>query len=196
MQAPGLHRSEGNLTVTYTWREPLLWHVESTHTKPHTTCKVARVLISVSVVLLSFLFSREWIFIFRSDFWFGSWFVIFICRHSSWVGCLGAKVTKVVEIRKGSPRMNSQVIVRGEISQRALVPWQAAVETSFPSGPSAVTRSPTWGFCFLFCVTYVMHLRAILGTFRLSCDLHVLCISLFPCFPLTSFGRKYFFLIN
>lgn len=47
------------------------------------------VLISLSVVLLSFLFSWEWIFIFRSDFWFSSWFVVSIRHHGSWIWLLG-----------------------------------------------------------------------------------------------------------
>lgn len=89
LQAPGLHCRERSPTVTYVWpgTGDLTWR-KYTH-KPHATCKADMVLILASVVLLSFLFLCEWIFIFGSDFCFGSWFVVCICHHSSWVWPLG-----------------------------------------------------------------------------------------------------------
>lgn len=90
--ALGLHGREGSPTATRTWWEPMIWHVESTNRKPHTTCKADLVLILVSVVLLSFLFSWEWIFISRCDSGSvnGLWFPFAITAHG--FGCLGTKV--------------------------------------------------------------------------------------------------------
>lgn len=120
--------------------------------KPHATCKAERVLISASVVLLSFLFPCEWIFIFGSDFCFGSWFVVCICHHSSRMWLLGRPRGQgsgpVASARRGSrlPKERGGWIpcggTPGELSQ-------SHGHCSCP-GSSAATRSPTWGFFSLF----------------------------------------------
>lgn len=134
-----------------------LTQTKRTH-KPRATCKAATVLISASVVLLSFLFFRVTGFLslgLTSALVHGLRFPFATSAQES--GCWGAKSGQGSWPMKceegGSP---GHGLPRGRGDCRALVgpgiPGklpQSHCHRSCP-GSSAVTRSPTWGFFSLF----------------------------------------------
>ena len=134
-----------------------------------------------------------------ADFWFRSWFVVSSCHRSSWTWLLGNQRDQgswpVGVWGDGAPGWPSQGILRLEISPGPGSPGKWPQSRCRRPGSSAVTRSPPGVSSLSFCVSYVMSLRTILETSRPTCDWSSssLYFPWFPCFPLISFGRKYFF---
>lgn len=168
------------------WQEPMVWHVESTHTKPHAACKADMVLISASVVLLSFLSVWEWMF------YLLVWLLV------GFMACgfhLPSQLVNSAAWEPGSPGLLAQGSLRkGRLrmaSSRDYWDWRSLVGPgSLASGCRAIVlvldfqlslAPPPGVSSFSFCVTYVMPLRMILETSRPAViDLPLLCISPVP----------------
>lgn len=153
----------------------MVWHVESIHTKPHATCKADMVLISASVVLLSFLSLWEWMF------YLSVWLLVGL------MACgfhLPSQLVNSAAWEPGSPGLLAQGSLRkGSLrmaSSREYWDWRSLVGPRVPGkwlqshcscpGPSAVTCSPAWGFFFLFLCYLCNASKDDFGNIQTSCD--------------------------
>lgn len=154
-----------------------LTQTKRTH-KPHATCKAAMVLISASVVLLSFLFFRVTGFLslgLTSALVHGLRFPFATSAQES--GCWGAKSGQGSWPMKceegGAPGMafpESVAIVGLSWGPGSLASCRRAIVIVLVLDPQLSHAPPPGVSSLSFCVTYIMPLRTILETSRPTCD--------------------------